>query len=89
LADAFGQEADDVVEEHHHHQQDEKVEPDLENALLDLEWEVPADDALDRDDRQVSAIKDRYRQEIENAQLERDDAHQHDQGLDAAAGGFA
>src|SRR4030095_16936861 len=62
----------EVVVEHDGEQRENHHEAHLDNAFLDPQEKAPPRRALKPEQEQMAAVEDRYGQEVEDAELQRD-----------------
>ena len=81
----FGQ----IDGEYGHHQNQQHHEADLQDALFDPQAEIAAGEALECYDRHMAAIEKRYRKEIQDAEVQAEKGHEHEELPCAASRGLA
>src|SRR5450759_5756812 len=69
----------DVEVEDGHHDEEQEDEPCLQEPLLHLEREITPRNGLEERDEDLAAVEERDRQEIQDPELERENAHEQDE----------
>src|SRR5262249_10047569 len=69
----------DVVLERDAHHDDEEHETDQTSDLAHSEWERPPQDRFEPEEEQVAAVEHRNREQVDEAEVDRNDRHRPDE----------
>ena len=68
--------ARDVIVHNHDEEHQEEHQPHLHEAFFERQAEVPPPEAFQREQQNISAIQNWYREQVQNAQVQADHGHQ-------------